>query len=107
MLAFTGCRELLREDHRHLKKRDALELPPRLTQLRRTVEGALPRVRIEDLLTQVDAWCDFTRVFRRPGDRARLVLQQLYGVLRRGKMSSTIVWAILLFPRSVKWNQSV
>ena len=49
---------------------DALELPPRLTHLRRTVEGALPRVRIEDLLTQVDAWCDFTRVFRRPGERA-------------------------------------
>jgi hypothetical protein len=34
------------------------------------VEGAFPRVRIEDRLTQVDAWGDFTRVLRRPGDRA-------------------------------------
>jgi TnpA family transposase len=59
------------QQHRlHLKRRDALELPPRITHLRRTIEGALPRVRIEDLLTQVDAWCDFTRAFRRPGERA-------------------------------------
>jgi TnpA family transposase len=66
----TNAFATIREDHLHLKKRDALELPPRLTQLRRTVEGALPRVRIEDRLTQGDAWCDFTRVFRRPGERA-------------------------------------
>jgi len=55
-----------------LKKRDALELPPRLMHLRRTIEGALPRVRIEDLLTQVDGWCDFTRVFRQTGAGARI-----------------------------------
>jgi Tn3 transposase DDE domain/Domain of unknown function (DUF4158) len=60
----------IRRDQLHLKRRDALELPPRLQHLRRTVEGALPRVRIEDLLTQVDMWCDFTRVFRRPDERA-------------------------------------
>ena len=60
----------IRRDRLHLKRRDALELPPRLLHLRRTIEGALPRVRIEDLLTQVDAWCDFTRVFRRPDERA-------------------------------------
>jgi TnpA family transposase len=66
----TNAFATIRRDHLHLKKRDALELPSRLTQLRRTLEGALPRVRIEDLLTQVDAWCDFTRVFRRPGERA-------------------------------------
>ena len=66
----TNAFATIRDEHLHLKKRDALELPPRLTHLRRTVEGALPRVRIEDLLTQVDAWCDFTRVFRRPGERA-------------------------------------
>ena len=59
----------IRRDRLHLKRRDALELPPRLQQLRRTIEGALPLVRIEDLLTQVDAWCDFTRVFRRPEER--------------------------------------
>ena len=66
----TNAFATIRQNHLHLKKRDALELPPRLTQLRRTLEGALPRVRIEDLLTQVDAWCDFTRAFRRPGERA-------------------------------------
>ena len=59
----------IRQDRLHLKRRDALELPPRLKQLRRTIEGALPLVRIEDLLMQVDAWCDFTRAFRRPGER--------------------------------------
>ena len=60
----------IRGDRLHLKRRDALELPPRIKQLRRTIEGGLPEVRIEDLLTQVDGWCDFTRVFRRPNERA-------------------------------------
>jgi hypothetical protein len=60
----------IRQYRLHLKRRDALELPRRIIHLRRTIEGALPRVRIEDLLTQVDAWCDFTRAFRRPGEQA-------------------------------------
>ena len=60
----------IRHNRLHLKRRDALELPPRLQQLRRTIEGALPLVRIETLLSQVYAWCDFTRVFRRPNERA-------------------------------------
>jgi len=68
-LANNDC-VTIRRDPLHLKRRDALDLPPRLQHLRRTVEGALPRVRIEDLLTQVDAWCDFTRVCRRPDERA-------------------------------------
>jgi TnpA family transposase len=59
----------IQQQRLHLKRPDALELSPRLTHLRRTIEGALPRVRIEELLTQVDTWCDFTRVFRRPGER--------------------------------------
>src|SRR2546422_5400913 len=59
----------IRHNRLHLKRRDALELPPRIQQLRRTIEGALPLVRIEALLTQVDEWCDFTRVFRRPDER--------------------------------------
>jgi TnpA family transposase len=66
----TNAFATIRAEHLHLKKRDALELPPRLTPLRRTGEGALPRVRIEALLTQVDEWGAFTRVFRRPGERA-------------------------------------
>lgn len=60
----------IRGDRLHLKRRDALDLPPRLQHLRRTIEGGLPLVRIEDLLTHVDQWCDFTRVFRRPNERA-------------------------------------
>jgi hypothetical protein len=60
----------IRNNRLHLKRRDALELPPRILQLRRTIEGALPLVRIEDLLIQVDAWCGFTRAFRRPEERA-------------------------------------
>jgi Tn3 transposase DDE domain len=59
----------IRRGQLHCKKRDALELPPRLIHLRRTIEGALPRVRIEDLLTHVDAWCHFTTAFRPPGER--------------------------------------
>jgi TnpA family transposase len=54
----------------HLKRRDALEVSPRLAHLRRTIDAALPRVRIEDLLRQVDAWCGFTRPFRPPGEPA-------------------------------------
>lgn len=53
-----------------LKRRDALELPPLIQPLRRPIEGALPRVRIKDLLMQGDAWCEFTRVLRRPDARA-------------------------------------
>jgi TnpA family transposase len=60
----------IREGRLHLKQRDALDLPPRLAQLRQTIEGALPRVRIENLLMQVDDWCGFTRAFRRPDERA-------------------------------------
>jgi hypothetical protein len=60
----------IRRDRLPLKRRDALELPPRILPLRRPIAGALPRVRIEDLLTQGDAWCDVTRVLRRPDARA-------------------------------------
>jgi TnpA family transposase len=59
----------IRHGRLHLKKRDALELPPRRIHLRRTIDDALPRVRIEDLLTDVDTWCHFTRAFHRPNER--------------------------------------
>jgi hypothetical protein len=59
----------VRGDRLHLKRRDALEVSPRLKHLRRTIEGALPRVRIEDVLTQVDTWYGFTRAFRPPAER--------------------------------------
>jgi len=66
----TNASVTLRRNRIHLKKREALEVPPRLVELRRTLESTLPRVRIEDLLTQVNGWCDFTQVFRHPGERA-------------------------------------
>jgi hypothetical protein len=66
----TNASVTVRRNRLHLKKREALEISPQLLQLRRTLESALPRVRIEDLLMQVDTWCDFTRVFRHPGERA-------------------------------------
>jgi TnpA family transposase len=47
-----------------LKHRDALETPVRVVQLRRLIEASLPRVRIEDLLREVDGLCGFTREFR-------------------------------------------
>lgn len=66
----TNASVTIRQNRLHLKKREALEVAPRLVELRRTLESTLPRVRIEDLLTQVNGWCDFTRVFRHPGERA-------------------------------------
>ena len=47
-----------------LKRRDALLIPPVLRELRATVAASLPRVRIEDLLQDVDEWCGFTRAFQ-------------------------------------------
>ena len=43
---------------------------PASTSCAGRLKGALPRVRIEDLLTQVDAWCHFTQAFRHAGERA-------------------------------------
>jgi hypothetical protein len=45
------------------KRDDALEIPPRVKELRRVIETHLPRIRIEELLMTVDRWCGFTRAF--------------------------------------------
>jgi TnpA family transposase len=47
-----------------LKRADALEIPERTRQLRHAIETALPRVRIEQLLQEVDRHCGFTRELR-------------------------------------------
>lgn len=47
-----------------LKKRDALPVPRALRELRATISASLPRVRIEDLLQDVDEWCGFTNAFQ-------------------------------------------
>ena len=47
-----------------LKQRDAMAVPRALHELRATIGASLPRVRIEDLLQDVDEWCGFTRAFQ-------------------------------------------
>ncbi|MGL4287345.1 MULTISPECIES: Tn3 family transposase [Methylobacterium] len=47
-----------------LKRRDALPVPRALRRLRTSISASLPRVRIEDLLQDVDEWCGFTRAFQ-------------------------------------------
>ncbi|MBX9721911.1 MAG: Tn3 family transposase, partial [Candidatus Obscuribacterales bacterium] len=48
----------------HLKRIDALEIPQSAKQLRAVIETNLRRIRIEDLLQEVDQLCGFTREFR-------------------------------------------
>lgn len=47
-----------------LRRRDALEITERVRALRRVIETHLPKVRIEDLLWEVDDWCHFTKALR-------------------------------------------
>jgi TnpA family transposase len=67
-----------------LKKRDAMTVSNTLRELRATIGASLPRVRIEDLLQDVDEWCGFTRAFQplggyqpRSGDLHRSLLATL------------------------------
>ena len=67
-----------------LKQRDTLLIPPVLRELRATIAASLPRVRIEDLLQDVDEWCGFVRAFQplggyqpRGGDPHRSLLATL------------------------------
>ena len=67
-----------------LKKRDALAISRAVRELRATISSSLPRVRIEDLLQDVDEWCGFTRAFQalggyqpRGGDQYRSLLATL------------------------------
>ena len=53
----------VRDGRLHLKRPDALEIPERTRQLRQAIETDLPRVRIEELLQDVDRHCGFTREF--------------------------------------------
>ncbi len=47
-----------------LKQRDAMPVSRPLRELRATIGASLGRVRIEDLLQDVDEWCGFTRAFQ-------------------------------------------
>lgn len=47
-----------------LKRRDALEVTEQVQALRRVIETHLPKVRIEDLLWEIDRECHFTKALR-------------------------------------------
>jgi TnpA family transposase len=47
-----------------LKRRDALAISHAVLKLRATIAASLPRVRIEDLLQDVDEWCRFMTAFQ-------------------------------------------
>jgi hypothetical protein len=47
-----------------LKRTDALSIPSELEQLRLTFQASYPRVRIEDLLQDVDELCGFSQAFQ-------------------------------------------
>jgi len=51
----------IREGKLELRRRDALEVPDAVREVRRVIETHLPRIRIEDLLVEVDRLCGFTR----------------------------------------------
>ncbi|MBF0333916.1 MAG: Tn3 family transposase, partial [Alphaproteobacteria bacterium] len=74
----------MRDGKLKLKQPDALPIPTRVQALRDTVKASLSRVRIEDLLEEVDAWCGFTTAFQplggyepRGGDLHRPLLATL------------------------------
>ena len=47
-----------------LRRPDALAVTPELRSLRRLIESRMPRVRLEDILLDIDQRCGFTRAFR-------------------------------------------
>ena len=49
-----------------LKREDALPIPEKTKQLRKVIESAMPRIRIEDLLAKVDVRTEFSRHLRPP-----------------------------------------
>ena len=54
----------VRDGRLKLKRRDALRISRELHRLRETFRASFPRVRIEDVLQDVDEWCGFTRAFQ-------------------------------------------
>lgn len=51
----------LRDGRLEFTRFEADEEPDGVRELRRVIETHMPRIRIEDLLLEVDSWCGFTR----------------------------------------------
>lgn len=51
----------LRDGHLEYARLDAADEPGSVRELRRVIQTHLPRIRIEELLIEVDSWCGFTR----------------------------------------------
>ncbi len=68
-----------------LKKRDALAISQAVLKLRATIAASLPRVRIEDLLQDVDEWCGFMSAFQPLGG-----YQKRAAVLHRSLLATII-----------------
>jgi hypothetical protein len=52
------------QEQLRLRRPDALAVSPEVRQLRREIATRMPRIRIEDILLEVDQRCGFTRAFR-------------------------------------------
>ncbi|MBV8506511.1 MAG: Tn3 family transposase [Alphaproteobacteria bacterium] len=68
----------VRDGRLRLKRRDALRVSRELRRLRETFRASYPRVRIEDLLQDVDEWCGFTRAFQPLGGYAAAHARDTY-----------------------------
>ncbi len=53
-----------------LSRREATPIPARVNEIRDVLEAHLAKIRIEDLLVEVDGWCGFTREFVPVGGHA-------------------------------------
>jgi hypothetical protein len=80
-----------------LKRADALAIPERTRQLRHAIENGLPRVRIEELLQEVDRHSDFTRELRPIGGYeprvSNLYQSQLAALIRTAPTWESPRWA--------------
>ena len=74
----------IEQNQLRLHRPDALPLSPEVRSLRREIESRMPRVRIEDILLDIDRRCGFTRAFHpvagyqpQPRDSYRALLATL------------------------------
>ncbi len=61
---FSFARPLIDQGQLSLRRPDALTVTAELRSLRRLIESRMPRIRLEDVLLDIDRRCGFTRAFR-------------------------------------------